>query len=127
MDYLSIKKDNVNTSKESSKIGLFMIAATGLLIYIICILTVINILSIHILYFYILLGGIATAISVICIPFLSPAFRKICLPYIPATNQQVRNIIQALNGRTGSLIDLGSGDGRIVSTYNNFKNINHVN
>lgn len=56
----------------------------------------------------------AAAISIICIPFVSPAFRKICLPYVPATNQQVQNVLQALKGRSGSLIDLGSGDGRIV-------------
>lgn len=61
------------------------------------------------------LGGLAAAISIVCIPFLSPAFRKICLPYVPATNQQVQNVLQALKGRSGSLIDLGSGDGRIVS------------
>ncbi|XP_077259419.1 ATP synthase subunit C lysine N-methyltransferase isoform X2 [Temnothorax americanus] len=74
-------------TRKSSKIGLFFIAATG---------------------------GIATAISVVCFPFLSPAFRKICLPYVPATRQQIKNVIRALNGRSGSLIDLGSGDGRIV-------------
>lgn len=62
-----------------------------------------------------LLGGIATAISVVCFSFVSPAFRRICLPYVPATHQQIKNVIQALNGRSGSLIDLGSGDGRIVS------------
>lgn len=61
------------------------------------------------------LGGIATAITVVCFPFVSPAFRKICLPYVPATNQQIKNVMQALNNRSGSLIDLGSGDGRIVS------------
>ncbi|XP_014488669.1 PREDICTED: protein FAM173B isoform X2 [Dinoponera quadriceps] len=61
-------------------------------------------------------GGIATAISVVCFPFISPAFRKICLPYVPATHQQIKNITKALNGRSGSLIDLGSGDGRIVLT-----------
>lgn len=33
---------------------------------------------------------------------------------MPATSQQVQNILQALKGRSGSLIDLGSGDGRIV-------------
>lgn len=74
-------------ARKSSKIGLFFIAATG---------------------------GLATAISVVCFPFVSPAFRKICLPYVPATRQQIKNVIRALNGRSGSLIDLGSGDGRIV-------------
>ncbi|XP_011140823.1 protein FAM173B [Harpegnathos saltator] len=88
MEYFSVNKNNVNASqKSSSRIGLFLIAATG---------------------------GIATAISIICFPFISPAFRKICLPYVPATNQQIKNVIQALNGRSGTLIDLGSGDGRIV-------------
>lgn len=67
-----------------------------------------------IIYVYYFVGGIATAISIICIPFVSPAFRKICLPYVPATSQQVQNVLQALEGRAGSLIDLGSGDGRIV-------------
>ncbi|KAF3428148.1 hypothetical protein E2986_05001 [Frieseomelitta varia] len=74
-------------SQKTSKLGLYLIGITG---------------------------GIATAISVICIPFVSPAFRKVCLPYVPATSQQVKNVLQALEGRTGSLIDLGSGDGRIV-------------
>ncbi|XP_017753824.1 PREDICTED: protein FAM173B [Eufriesea mexicana] len=74
-------------SQKTSKLGLYLIGITG---------------------------GIATAISVICIPFVSPAFRKICLPYVPATTQQVQNVLQALEGRAGSLIDLGSGDGRIV-------------
>ncbi|XP_043601518.1 ATP synthase subunit C lysine N-methyltransferase [Bombus pyrosoma] len=83
--------NNINSSQKipqkASKLGLYLIGITG---------------------------GIATAISVICIPFVSPAFRKICLPYVPATSQQIRNVLQALEGRTGSLIDLGSGDGRIV-------------
>jgi cyclopropane fatty-acyl-phospholipid synthase-like methyltransferase len=45
---------------------------------------------------------------------VSPAFRKFCLPYIPATRTQISNILQALEGRRGTLLDLGSGDGRIV-------------
>ncbi|XP_015112761.1 protein N-lysine methyltransferase FAM173B [Diachasma alloeum] len=61
-----------------------------------------------------LTGGIGVALSVICIPFVSPALRRICLPYVPATSQQVENVLQALRGRTGRLIDLGSGDGRLV-------------
>ncbi|XP_011864934.1 PREDICTED: protein FAM173B [Vollenhovia emeryi] len=74
-------------TRRSSKIGLFFVAATG---------------------------GIATAISVVCFSFVSPAVRKVCLPYVPATCQQMKNVIRALDGRSGSLIDLGSGDGRIV-------------
>ena len=49
------------------------------------------------------------------VAFISPAFRKICLPFIPATPSQLRNISTALTGRTGRLLDVGSGDGRIVS------------
>ncbi|XP_048509781.1 ATP synthase subunit C lysine N-methyltransferase isoform X1 [Athalia rosae] len=59
-------------------------------------------------------GGAAVAISAICLPFVSPALRRICLPYVPATTQQVDNVLQALKGRSGTLVDLGSGDGRIV-------------
>ncbi|XP_066581579.1 ATP synthase subunit C lysine N-methyltransferase [Prorops nasuta] len=59
-------------------------------------------------------GGLAAAISAICYPFVSPAFRNICLPYMPATTMQVKNILKALEGRHGTLVDLGSGDGRIV-------------
>ncbi|KAK3098797.1 hypothetical protein FSP39_023208 [Pinctada imbricata] len=47
-------------------------------------------------------------------PFLAPALRKIVLPYVPASNRQVVNVMRALKGRQGKLIDLGSGDGRIV-------------
>ena len=85
--YIITQNNDTNPSQRLSKIGLYFIGITG---------------------------GIATAISIICIPFVSPAFRKICLPYVPATSQQVKNVLQALEGRTGSLIDLGSGDGRIV-------------
>ncbi|XP_014210437.1 protein FAM173B [Copidosoma floridanum] len=59
-------------------------------------------------------GGIGLAITAVCIPFVAPGFRRICLPYVPATTEQVKNILQALKGRSGSLIDIGSGDGRIV-------------
>lgn len=61
-----------------------------------------------------LTGGVAVAISLVCSSFVSPAFRKICLPYVPATDAQISNVIQALRGSRGKLIDLGSGDGRIV-------------
>lgn len=35
MECFSVKKDDVNTSQKSSKIGLFLIAITGSLFYII--------------------------------------------------------------------------------------------
>jgi hypothetical protein len=49
------------------------------------------------------------------LPFLLPAARRICLPFVPATHSQVQNVFSLINGSGhGRLIDLGSGDGRIV-------------
>ncbi|XP_014273362.1 ATP synthase subunit C lysine N-methyltransferase [Halyomorpha halys] len=59
-------------------------------------------------------GGTAVLSSIICLPFILPALRKVCLPFVPATTKQVENVFLALRGKTGSLIDIGSGDGRIV-------------
>lgn len=58
----------------------------------------------------------ALGILAVAAPFVSPAFRKICLPYVPATDAQVRNVLSVLCRRTrrSALVDLGSGDGRIV-------------
>ncbi|XP_039752438.1 ATP synthase subunit C lysine N-methyltransferase [Pararge aegeria] len=61
-------------------------------------------------------GGLAVGVSIICIPFVSPAFRKVCLPYVPATTDQLAGVTAALKGRSGRLLDIGSGDGRIVFT-----------
>lgn len=36
------------------------------------------------------------------------------VPYIPASKTQVDNVMKLLRGRQGRLVDLGSGDGRIV-------------
>ena len=56
-------------------------------------------------------------VGAVTIPFILPAIRKFCLPYVPATTQQIENVMQLLRGRSGTLIDLGSGDGRIVSLF----------
>lgn len=61
-------------------------------------------------------GGLAVGLSIVCIPFVSPAFRKFCLPYVPATTDQLLGVTKALAGRSGRLLDVGSGDGRIVFT-----------
>lgn len=61
-------------------------------------------------------GGLALGVSIICIPFVSPALRKVCLPYVPATTEQLAGVTKALANRSGSLLDVGSGDGRIVFT-----------
>ena len=51
-------------------------------------------------------------------PFVLPALRAVCLPYVPATTTQLANVSKALRGRSTtthpSLVDIGSGDGRIV-------------
>lgn len=60
-------------------------------------------------------GGAAVALTIVCAPFVSPALRRICLPYVPATTSQIENVFVALKNRQGKLVDLGSGDGRIVS------------
>uniref|UniRef100_A0A1B0GK74 Uncharacterized protein n=1 Tax=Lutzomyia longipalpis TaxID=7200 RepID=A0A1B0GK74_LUTLO len=66
-------------------------------------------------------GGLGIAITFVAIPFVSPAFRRICLPYVPATTAQVENVLSALQragnvpkGSKNLLLDIGSGDGRIV-------------
>jgi hypothetical protein len=66
-------------------------------------------------------GGASFALLSICLPFIVPAFRRIVLPFIPATDSQINNILKAVKnskqstvGKALTLIDLGSGDGRIV-------------
>jgi 2-polyprenyl-3-methyl-5-hydroxy-6-metoxy-1,4-benzoquinol methylase len=66
-------------------------------------------------------GGSALGLSAICLPFVTPALRRVCLPYVPATTTQIANIQTALKRhghKNGSkrLVDIGSGDGRIVHT-----------
>ncbi|KAJ0173059.1 hypothetical protein K1T71_011235 [Dendrolimus kikuchii] len=61
-------------------------------------------------------GGLALGVSIVCIPFVSPALRKVCLPYVPATTEQLVGVTKVLAGRSGRLLDVGSGDGRIVFT-----------
>lgn len=62
-------------------------------------------------------AAVAVGISVICFPFVSPALRKFTLPYIPATDNQLRNILKVLPknpNKQVKCLDIGSGDGRIV-------------
>lgn len=60
-------------------------------------------------------GGSLVALYAVAAPFVAPALRKVCLPFVPATPAQVQNVLQVLQARSGSLVDIGSGDGRIVS------------
>ncbi|CAF4993707.1 unnamed protein product, partial [Rotaria sp. Silwood1] len=61
-------------------------------------------------------GGIG--LTVLAVPFLTPALRRHALPYVPATREQLDNIFNLLKQYSTKqrqhLIDLGSGDGRIV-------------
>ncbi|XP_055460541.1 adenine nucleotide translocase lysine N-methyltransferase isoform X2 [Psammomys obesus] len=49
---------------------------------------------------------------------LQPGFRRVPLrlqvPYVGASVQQVEHVLSLLRGRPGKMVDLGSGDGRIV-------------
>ncbi|XP_023117405.1 ATP synthase subunit C lysine N-methyltransferase [Amphiprion ocellaris] len=59
-------------------------------------------------------GGSLVALYAVAAPFVAPALRKICLPFVPATTAQVENVLRVLQARSGTLVDIGSGDGRIV-------------
>lgn len=61
------------------------------------------------------LGGSLVALYAVAAPFVIPALRKVCLPFVPATTAQVDNVLRVLRARSGTLVDIGSGDGRIVS------------
>ncbi|XP_067323860.1 ATP synthase subunit C lysine N-methyltransferase isoform X2 [Anolis sagrei] len=60
------------------------------------------------------IGGTLVALYSVVTPFIAPALRKHCLPFVPATSKQIENVLNTLKGRNGSLVDIGSGDGRIV-------------
>ncbi|XP_069005423.1 adenine nucleotide translocase lysine N-methyltransferase [Embiotoca jacksoni] len=63
-------------------------------------------------------AGTGLAVYAMWVGVLQPGFRKVPLrlqvPYIPASKAQVNNVMTLLRGRKGGLVDLGSGDGRIV-------------
>ncbi len=68
-------------------------------------------------------GAVVVGMGVVGWPFVAPALRRHCLPFVPASDAQVRNVVRALQlaapkaaPRPGArrFVDLGSGDGRIV-------------
>ncbi|XP_040613628.1 ATP synthase subunit C lysine N-methyltransferase isoform X2 [Mesocricetus auratus] len=61
-----------------------------------------------------ILGGALVTLYAVATPFITPALRKVCLPFVPATSKQTENVVKMLRHRRGSLVDIGSGDGRIV-------------
>lgn len=60
-------------------------------------------------------GGAGVGLLVVALPFVLPALRRYCLPYVPATPVQIERVLSQLEGRKGKVVDLGSGDGRVVS------------
>merc|ERR550519_992003 len=50
-----------------------------------------------------LVGGAGLAITTVCVPFVLPALRRVCLPFVPATSSQLNNVRSALP--TSSLWD----------------------
>ncbi|XP_019961493.2 adenine nucleotide translocase lysine N-methyltransferase isoform X2 [Paralichthys olivaceus] len=63
-------------------------------------------------------AGTGLAVYAMWVGIVQPGFRKVPLrlqvPYIPASKAQVDNVMTLVRGRKGGLVDLGSGDGRIV-------------
>ncbi|XP_054463876.1 adenine nucleotide translocase lysine N-methyltransferase [Anoplopoma fimbria] len=63
-------------------------------------------------------AGTGLTVYAIWVGIIQPGFRKVPLrlqvPYIPASRAQVAHVMTLLRGRKGGLVDLGSGDGRIV-------------
>ncbi|CAG2107331.1 unnamed protein product [Medioppia subpectinata] len=60
-------------------------------------------------------GGVGVGLLAISLPFVWPALRRQVLPYIPATTSQVQNVLTLVQrSRPKTVIDLGSGDGRLV-------------
>ncbi len=62
------------------------------------------------------LGASAVGLTALAVPFVTPALRRVCIPYVPATAQQIAHMRLALaRCPAGPVVDLGSGDGRVVS------------
>ena len=69
------------------------------------------------------LGASALALSAASFPFVAPGLRKVCIPYVPATTRQLENVAKELSrcSAVSPIVDLGSGDGRVVSrAFNKF-------
>uniref|UniRef100_UPI0037E7BA0F adenine nucleotide translocase lysine N-methyltransferase n=1 Tax=Semicossyphus pulcher TaxID=241346 RepID=UPI0037E7BA0F len=63
-------------------------------------------------------GAVFTGLYGVWTVFALPGFRKVPwklkVPYLPSSKDQTLNTLKLLQGRTGRLADLGSGDGRLV-------------
>lgn len=66
-------------------------------------------------------GFIGTTLVFLAAPFILPALRRHCLPYVPATDQQLANLLKAFerhSNKGDTFLDIGSGDGRICRLAN---------
>eukprot|EP00729_Bicosta_minor_P010324 gene10324-25505_t len=78
-----------------------------------------------------IMSGTFVGMSALFWPFIAPVIRRHVLPFIPATDMQVKNVVRGLEAARGSakasaagasnstaavtsMVDLGSGDGRLV-------------
>lgn len=61
-----------------------------------------------------IIGAVGVALMAGALPFVTPAMRRYGLPYLPSTPLQLEKVLQYLKGRKGKVVDLGSGDGRVV-------------
>ncbi|CAI9577203.1 unnamed protein product [Staurois parvus] len=63
-------------------------------------------------------AGMTAAVYAVWTLFVLPGFRKVPwklkVPYLPSGKAQTANVLKLLQGRKGLLVDLGSGDGRLV-------------
>ncbi|KAL2099934.1 hypothetical protein ACEWY4_004328 [Coilia grayii] len=63
------------------------------------------------------IGAVFTGVYGMWAMFCLPGFRvpfRLKVPFLPSPEQQTRNVLKFLEGRSGLLADLGSGDGRLV-------------
>jgi len=66
------------------------------------------------------IGGTFVSLSLLFVPFLAPGFRKLCIPWMGTPLHVIRSALDKLPSKSTSvnttrrLVDLGSGDGRIV-------------
>ncbi|XP_043919738.1 ATP synthase subunit C lysine N-methyltransferase-like isoform X1 [Protopterus annectens] len=65
-----------------------------------------------------ILGGLTASVYGLWAVFVFPGFCKVPwrlrVPFLPSSKAQVQNVMKLLEDRKGRLVDLGSGDGRLV-------------
>ena len=124
MDLNFLETESKPNHSNNKKTGLILVTITGILKKFICSMISFLVQYLILINSFFVVGGAAVLCSVLCFPFILPALRKICLPFVPATSQQLANVLVALKGKSGNLLDIGSGDGRIVSNFFFYKSKN---